>query len=407
MIANFPENETERLANLREYQILDTEPEAAFDELVKIGASVAKVPICLVSLVDHNRQWFKAKVGIEQSSTARDLAFCGHAILCQDPMLIPDTTFDARFSDHPFVTRGFNIRFYAGFPLISKEGHALGTFCVLDTVPRHLTEEQIEFLGFLAKQVVALMELKRAERLVDQQKSLLIESSKLMALGQMTAEIVHEINNPLAIIHARAALLVNAAKQKNLSPEMTLDSAERLLETSHRINKIVSGLSGMVRNSEQESFEKVQLRKMIDDTLFFCTERCRANGIELKVQAVDPDLMLYCKPVQISQVLLNLLNNAVDAVSTLPDKWIQVSFHETESHSELRVKDSGNGITPEVIAHIFDPFFTTKKKGNGTGLGLSISKGIMEAHRGSLHCEHDDGHTQFVMRLPKDCVGAA
>ena len=155
------DREAERLATLRSYGILDTPPERDFDDIVKLAAQICDTPIALISLVDAHRQWFKAAFGLALGETARDIAFCGHAILQSELFLVPDATLDAKFADNPLVTGEPNIRFYAGAPLTTPDGHALGTLCVIDREPRRLSDAQQQALTVLGRHVVAQLELRR------------------------------------------------------------------------------------------------------------------------------------------------------------------------------------------------------------------------------------------------------
>jgi PAS domain S-box-containing protein len=162
MKAPLPENEAARLESLHRYAILDTLPEQEFDDLSRLAASICGTPIALVSLVDENRQWFKAKVGIEETETPRDIAFCAHAIHDSGVMIVPDAQADERFRSNPLVTGNPNVRFYAGAPLRTADGYALGTLCVIDRVPRELSADQLEALKALSRLVVNELELRRS-----------------------------------------------------------------------------------------------------------------------------------------------------------------------------------------------------------------------------------------------------
>lgn len=159
-------DEAERLAALRRYEILDTPPEPAFDRIVRLASHVLGAPISLVSLIDESRQWFKARRGIDASQTPRSMAFCAHAILSDDVLVVPDARADRRFADNPLVTGDPNIRFYAGAPLRTPEGHRLGTLCVIDRRPRDLDDEKRGLLADLSSLVVDELELRRVNRVL-------------------------------------------------------------------------------------------------------------------------------------------------------------------------------------------------------------------------------------------------
>ena len=161
MKAPLPANEAERLAALKEYHILDTGTEQSYDDITILTAHICNVPIAMISLVDEARQWFKSRVGLEPQQTSRDVAFCAHAILQEEPLIVRDATKDRRFADSALVTGEPHIRFYAGIPLINPEGLALGTLCVVDHQPRRLSAAQQKALQALSRQVMALLELRR------------------------------------------------------------------------------------------------------------------------------------------------------------------------------------------------------------------------------------------------------
>ncbi|RYJ03296.1 MAG: sensor domain-containing diguanylate cyclase [Acetobacteraceae bacterium] len=161
--APLPANEAARLNALYSYEVLDSACEAAFDDIARLAARLTKRPIALVSLIDADRQWFKARYGLEATETSRDTAFCAHAILNPDqPLVVPDAALDARFADNPLLQGHPFVRSYTGVPLVNPEGFALGTLCVIDHAPRPTTEEELEILGGLARSVSTALELRRA-----------------------------------------------------------------------------------------------------------------------------------------------------------------------------------------------------------------------------------------------------
>jgi signal transduction histidine kinase len=166
MRPEIPADELARLEALRRYEILDTETEQAFDDLTALAAHICGTPISLISLVDSDRQWFKSKIGVDAHETHRDVSFCAHAILEEELFVIPDATADERFADNPVVALDPCIRFYAGKQLLTADGHALGALCVMDRVPRELTEEQRGALEALARQTVALLEQRRSQAML-------------------------------------------------------------------------------------------------------------------------------------------------------------------------------------------------------------------------------------------------
>ncbi len=187
-------NEAKRLKVLWQYDVLDTVPEEVFDDLTELAARICEAPIALISLVDEDRQWFKSKIGITVNETSRDISFCAHAIKQEDLFIIPDATKDARFAKNPLVISDPKIRFYAGAPLITPDGHALGSLCVIDQVPRELRLEQQQALRVLSRHVMTQLELRRhAKDLAEAQKAKEATKDELEEVRAENAKLKREL----------------------------------------------------------------------------------------------------------------------------------------------------------------------------------------------------------------------
>lgn len=249
--------------------------------------------------------------------------------------------------------------------------------------------------------IIDITKAKDTELLIEAQRMKLAAAAKMSALGEMAAGLAHEINNPVAIIHGHASLLRSLADRKLISSKNLNETASVIEQTSERISRIVKSLRAFARDVEQDAFQKVPLIDVIRETAELSVARFQKRGIEFRIDPFDESLKVECRPVQISQVLLNLLNNAYDAVENMQSPWVRISVVEEKDFVEIKVTDSGKGIPPELQGKLFQPFFTTKEIGKGTGLGLSLSSGIMETQFGSLSLDPSSPHTCFVARLPK------
>lgn len=228
------------------------------------------------------------------------------------------------------------------------------------------------------------------------------ESARLASLGEMASGIAHEINNPLAIIKASAEHLLSADFQKEVSHPGVRSTAERINRVADRIAKIVAELRTFAREGKTDPFELTKLELVISETLEFCQTRFRNNGIEIVAHPIAKDLEVYGRSVQMSQVLLNLLNNAHDELKSTQtaNPKIEIMARRIGEYVEIHVIDNGPGIPQEIRTRVMQPFFTTKEVGKGTGLGLSISRSIMGDHHGELTLAKDPVPTRFIMRFP-------
>lgn len=241
---------------------------------------------------------------------------------------------------------------------------------------------------------------KHSEAKLREQERLMFNSSRMASLGEMAGGIAHEINTPLSIINLNSAHLKNLVVRKELDAEAITKSAATIESTVFRIAKIVQGLKLFSTVDRDHEMEQSSIGEIIENTLSLCSERFNNSGVKLEVHQNCEDFSFTCRPFQISQIILNLLNNAFDAVQGLQEKWVNLTINTDLKLVTISVTDSGNGIDPSILHQIMTPFFSTKERGKGVGLGLSISKTIAESHSGKLDIDKTSQNTRFVLTLP-------
>ena len=528
-LSALPLNENLRLQALYDLSVWERSGDLFYQDITDLASTLCGCKMAMVSLVEHAKVRFFAKSGLDITEIPKNISFCSHTVIGDKPMIVNDTLEDKRFQNNPFVAGEPHVRFYAGAPLITRGGLKVGALCVLDTVPRELTEAQTIGLEALARQVVMRMEWERIsckltssashmqvlidsmsagilaedsvgdvilaneqffrlfpsitnravaghssvnifrsmqqsfrnpeitmarllhiidrgelvlceeiellndrfveidhlptldesgqpshvwiyrdvtyrkslEKTLDKQKMQIIASAKLAALGEMAGGIAHEINNPLSIIQGRSQILNELARRDILDKAAVVKAAQVINDTCGRVAKIVRGLRTFAQDGERDPLESVQINTIVQDALDLCKERLQYAHVEIEA-ACDPELTVTCRPVHIAQVLVNLINNAFDAIKVLPqEKWIRVDIVDSGDTYCIMVTDSGNGIPEDLHEKIMRPFFTTKEVGKGTGLGLSISRGIVESHNGQISIDSNCSNTRFVVTLPK------
>ena len=399
--APLPDNEDERLAELLSYDVLDTEAEQLFDDLTTLASQICDTPIALISLIDPDRQWFKSRVGLDAEETSREIAFCSHAILQDDVFEIPNASLDPRFHDNPLVTGAPDIRFYAGAPLVSPSGHAIGTLCTIDRKPRKLTESQKTSLQTLSKSVVAHLELKRKNRELERTSQF---------RSDFLSYVSHEIRTPLNAINTFSRLLEGEAQKLKLPESFTTplshvtQSGERLLEIVNSVLDIKQIEAGKMR---------VMPRAVSTHDFFthlFSLTKIRAeDGGIIFTSTIDsrvPDTLFF-DDTKFGQVSLNLLSNAIKF--TNPGKSVNAQVKYKNDKLIFNVIDQGIGISEEDQKRLFTPFerMENAHQISGTGLGLNISKRLIELMDGTIKVSSkvNEG-TRISVTLPSDVLTA-
>lgn len=246
-----------------------------------------------------------------------------------------------------------------------------------------------------------ITDLKTAQQTILDQQARLIASSKLVALGELAACLTHEINNPLGVILGRCEMLRRSIDRGQVSLEELLKVAESIETTGHRIEKVVRSMRSLARGEDSEDIGPVAVSLLLEQTLDLTQQRLSDHRIRLETQIIYQGAV-RCRLTQTLQILVNLINNAHDAVENLEDvdqRFIRLIVRPFEDHVEFVLEDGGPGISDDVLPQLFNPFFTTKDVQIGTGMGLSIAQGLAQRQEGKLYLDSPSDPTRFVLRL--------
>lgn len=384
-----PENEKERLENLKSFSILDTLPEEDYDNITKIAAEICNMPIALISLVDDKRQWFKSHHGLEATETPKEYAFCAHAI--NDPknvFVVQDARKDERFHDNPLVSGDPEVVFYAGVPLTSENGLPLGTLCVIDHKPNLLSQSQIQTLSALSNQVMKLLELRKNKHLLEEALKDLEEKNE--ALEKFAYVAAHDLKSPLLSISGLANLLVEEYKVKIDNEGMEM--LEMIIHSSENLASLVDGLlqyskSDSVLNQEKSIIGLKEMKTEMLELFNF------DHSVEMTINSSLSSIK--ANKTAINQILINLVANAIKYNDKELAK-IEISVSETSKKYKFSVKDNGPGIAPEnqqKIFNIFEKLNSQDRFGReGNGIGLATVKKLVEKLGGAIKVDSDLGN---------------
>lgn len=402
--ADLPPDEDERLAALADLRVLDTAPDPRFDRLTELAARDIGTPICVVSLLDTDRQWFKSKVGLDVQQTSRDVAFCAHTILGNDILEVRDARRDPRFQNNPLVVANPSIRFYAGAPLRTQAGHNVGTLCVIDTKPRKLRPRDRELLRTLAR--IAVDELELHKLLAIQAEAIQAAVDSARAKREFMANMSHEFRTPLnAILGFSGALLSGTfgpmANDRHLEYVSYINqSGELLLSLVNDLMDISRIESGNIARRIQSFDIGALIRSAIT---MISTMAERGNVDVIYANECHTTLLLETDERAVEQILLNLLSNGV--------KYNKIGGSVTVKHVlvgerlSIEVADTGIGIPAEELPRLGEPFHrvgsAAVRKTEGTGLGLALVKKLTRSLGGSFVVHSKEGiGTCVTIELP-------
>jgi len=374
-----PEDDVARLAAVAQYDVLDTPPDGAFDRITALAARLFKVPIAIVSVVDHDRIWFKSHHGLDISQIDRAPGLCASAILQHEPWIINDAPSDPRALSNPLVAGEFGLKFYAGVPLAVAGGHNMGTLCILDFEPRQLSAAEVSSLQDLADMVTSELELRLASR-----QALQAAAERERVKDAFVGMLSHEIRTPVTTIYAAARVLASSdavqadPKARDLFPDIVAESERllRLIEDLLVLTKVEQGVLESVS-------EPVLLQRVVERAVARMNRRHPKRVIEF---GMEPDLPPAAgDETFVEQVINNLLSNALKY--SPPDAVVSVDGSVADERVEVRVRDRGIGLAVDDRERVFDLLARTREAETyaaGAGIGLYVCRRLMQAMGGDI-----------------------
>lgn len=378
-------NEDERLLELYHYDLLDSVNEKEFDDIVKLASQICNVPISTITLVDQYRQWFKARVGIDDTETSRELSFCAHVISDDHELMeVEDATKDERFHDYPNVTGDPNIRFYAGVPLITAKGYKLGTLCVIDRKPGTLTSQQSFALKVLGHQVVKLAEQRLQNRYLHNYQKRLEQQAEMQ--NRILSIVAHDVRSPLVSLQG----IIELSEENIISEEKKMDMIEMWKKQLDNTMGLLTNLIewGKVQAaSDVLNKVPVNLHEIVADEFAKCCTAAEVKKNNL-INEVDLKFLVYCD----ENVMRFILRNSVTNANKFTENGkITIGAKRDKSRIIISVSDNGIGMSEDQLTNLRDGKTAMVGRGTrnekGSGLGFLLIKEFIEMMEGSINIE--------------------
>lgn len=407
-------NSEERLSKLQQYSAVVELPEVVFDDFTQLALSICEAPISTITMVDSDQQWFTSHRGLDLQVAPLEDGFCPRVVASQQRLIVMDALATPEKLSNAMVTE-HGVRFYAGVPLATPDGHVLGAICVMDKRPRKLEQSQLKGLEALARQVMILLtqnlekiELLKEVKMTRQQAELANQMK-----DDFLAVVSHELRSPLNPIVGWASLL----RRGQLSAEKTEQAIETIERNALLQVTLIDNLldvSQILRGKITLNKLPVDLGRVVTTVIGKLSAEADTKSIQIHTQGLETPVRVVGDRFRLRQIVTNLLSNAIRftpkegeitiALSTEPVAASDKS--EKDTVARLEIKDTGTGISAEFLPHVFDQFrqedYSTTRQVGGLGLGLKIVKQLVEMHGGTIEAQSagkDQGAT-FMLRLP-------
>ncbi len=384
-----PIDEDKRLLALKEYSILDTLPEKEYDDITYLASQICGTPISLISLIDDKRQWFKSHHGLDATETPKEIAFCAHAINDKNNIfIVNDSRQDERFHDNPLVTDEPYVIFYVGVPLISSEGYALGTLCVIDNKPNKLEDAQLKALKALSNQLMNLFELRKKS--IELQTKIFEMETQNKGLEQFARIAAHDIKSPLNSI-----IMMSEFFEMSYGEQLDTEGIEFLKLISNSSAKLVELIDGILQYSKNarllsENKEDINIKSIVEELIPLVDPKN-----EVKINFTNQvDSLVYTNKIAIKQIFINLLTNAIK-YNDKEEILITIIIENSNEFVKVNVIDNGQGIREEDIEkafNIFEVMTAADRYGEkGNGIGLATVKSLVEGLGGTITLKSEVG----------------